>query len=274
MKRHPAALFLCVLPLAFLTGASACSSTVHDDGPSATAPGTTLEADASDTTEAASPAPTAPSPAPTSTVPREFTCDATAVTADTQMVAYPFASDPAKSNTLLVRPSGAPCANHLVVTAPAPFGEHVVSTAPGMIALAHAAEVAGALVVCLSNEKHSPSPSGEPNDRYSDSVQIECASRDATGTWSTTVVAVPGDASFAAWAGNVIPVPGATDRVVVRWMRDSFFQFLHMVPDGRPATDGVYETELTISATGLSVGATTRVPGDAFQANAVFSDVP
>ena len=136
---------------------------------------------------------------------------------------------------------------------------------PGMVALAGGENVGTSLVVCLSNERHSQSPgSTSVLQRYSDGVQLECAVR-AGSTWSTTSAVVPASADYAAWLVAIQPDATATDRLTVRWFRGSYFQFLHMVQEGRPATDGIYDTELTVTNGKLVVGATTKLAGEWFE---------
>ena len=192
-------------------------------------------------------------------VPREFSCDPLAVTADTPL---PLAHSTAP---VVLRPSGAPCANRLVYK-PTSGGEHELSTTPGMIALADVQAVGPSLVACLSNERHVAIAGEGPLERISDGVQLECAVR--TGAWSTTLAVVAPNQQYAAWIVAIEPDPNANDKLAVRWLRDSTFQFLHTETEGRPSTDGIYRTQLTITNGGLVVGATTKLDVPMFETTA------
>jgi hypothetical protein len=227
---------------------AACSSTRTTPGgsgstdPPATPPGPTLQTPSSDD-PAGSPAP----PHPVAT--REFECYPQDVAVDTDLPAL------TSSESLILRPSGAPCANHLVYKS-ATAVEHTVSTTPGMIVLADVKPLLGGdLVACLSNERHSQVAGGGPLDRYSDGVELECAVR--TSAWSATVTVVPSSSTYATWLVAILPHPKDPARFTVRWLRDSRFQFLDTMVEGRPPSDGLYETQVSVKAGALVVGGTT-----------------
>lgn len=236
-----------------LVGALAACSTSQagsNDVSSNDVPPSGAASPSSSSTAGAPPAAKAPLP-----VPRGFTCTPSAVTSDTQLLAV-------GTDKIVVRPSGVACAYHLVVVSPA--GEKILSPAPGMIVLASAVAVdANTLVVCFSNEQHSQVAGGGPLDRYSDGVQVQCAVR-ANGTWSPTL-GLPQIVDAASWIADVQPDITNARGIVVRWLRDSKFQFLHLTPDDRPPTDGLYDTHLAISGGQLVLGTTAAVGGPMFQ---------
>jgi hypothetical protein len=191
---------------------------------------------------------------------RQFACDTSSVTKDTGLVRLGESGD-----TLVLRPSGAPCANHLVYVARS--SEHVLSTTPGMIILVDAKLVGKNLVLCWSNERHAQAPGGGANDRTSLGVQIECAMHDITGAWSPSAAIVVPDADYAAWMGTILPDPSSPTRFSIRWFRDSMFQFLNLTAANRPAEDGIFDSAVSISDAKLvTSGTPTRVPGNAFVA--------
>jgi hypothetical protein len=190
---------------------------------------------------------------PAGPVPREFGCNPGSVTSDT-----PIASISA-NEALVLRPTGAPCENDLLATSAA--GEQKLSLVPGMIALAHGATSGATTVACFSNEKHSQVIGGSALDRYSDGVAIECAARGPNG-WTPTIAAVPSASDYAAWIDDV-RFDGA--RIIVRWMRDSKFQFLHLDEANRPPTDGLYESELALEAGALVVRDTRKLDVPMFE---------
>jgi hypothetical protein len=247
---------------------AACSNgggTMPDPRPAADA------APTADTPAEDSPTPVidAAVPSDAGAVPREFSCDP--IVADTILTSPPAAGEPERALALVLRPSGTPCANHLVLQAAGE--EHVLSSEPGLIYLAQVHQADDVLVVCLSNERHTPSRAGVAGDRYSEAVALECAARTARG-WTATIAAVPGDAAYAAWVVAVTPVAGDPARFVLRWMRDSYFQFLHMVMTGRPPTDGLYETELTLAADTLTAGLAKGLQGPTFETTGTIGEMP
>jgi hypothetical protein len=214
------------------------------------------------------PAPPAAAPPHDEPIPleemRQFACDVTSVTKDTTLAPLGDSGD-----SLVLRPSGAPCSNQLVYVA-AKSPERVLSMTPGMIILVDAKIVGKTLVLCWSNERHAQAPGGGPNDRTSLGVRIECALRDRAGTWSASAAVVVPDGDYAAWMGTIVPDASAQDRFTIRWFRDSMFQFLNLSSANRPSEDGVFDSKVTIDGiTLVSSGAPARVPGNAFVATAL-----
>jgi hypothetical protein len=68
-----------------------------------------------------------------------------------------------------------------------------------------------------------------------------------TGTltsFSVSTLAVPPATDWAAWGREFKPHPTRANAYVLEWAYDFTFQFFNMSDNGRPSTDGLYETVL------------------------------
>lgn len=183
------------------------------------------------------------------TTSHEFTCDTTAVTADTVLRELGGGA-----GALVLRPTGDPCRYHLLHRA-GDGQDRVLSHEPGMYfvtaVLTGASSDGPSIVVCATDLAHNPSDAASTSDnrvqRVIAGATLSCAAQSA-GQWSATRTLVDGGDAFAAWAYDVEAAPSGG--FVVRWVRDSTFQYLNLANTGRPTTDGVYETTFELGADG------------------------
>jgi hypothetical protein len=171
----------------------------------------------------------------------EFTCDTGAVTGDTVLRELG-----AGAGALVLRPTGDPCRYHLLHRG-SDGNDHMLSGQPAMYFVVAAVTVASATgpstVVCATALEHhavdAASTTAHRVRRTITGAALVCAAQ-RDGQWSATRTLVDGGDGFAAWAYDVEAAPSG--RFLVRWVRDSTFEYLHLANAGRPSTDGVYET--------------------------------
>jgi len=132
-----------------------------------------------------------------------------------------------------------------------------LSTSPRGYLLGQGARAAsGVTLACASVVVHAPTAVSGVLETQG--VELECfAIRPDESVAS--VVAVPVNGEYAAWVASVTASTGVAGRFVVEWVRDFSFQFLNISDEGRPATDGVYATEIELNGDQLTVGATSLV---------------
>ncbi|MBI3205168.1 MAG: hypothetical protein HYZ29_26755 [Myxococcales bacterium] len=188
---------------------------------------------------------------------RSFACDPAGVSSPTAIADVAGRA----GDEVVVSPTAEPCSLELGYRQSG-VGVTRLSSVPGGYLLATAAsDQSGALAVCASNIRHSaaagtPQLSAGRLARRTDSVDIECAIyRD--GSWSALTPVVTPDGEWAAWAGQVSPgdQPG---RFSLKWVRDVSFQFLNTTEEGRPASDGVYETAFDMGPSGPRASSTKK----------------
>ncbi|HEU4727242.1 MAG TPA: hypothetical protein VFT22_05125 [Kofleriaceae bacterium] len=171
----------------------------------------------------------------------EFTCDTTAVTGDTVLRVLE-----AGAGALVQRPTGEPCRYHLLHRSSS-GRDHVLSHAPGMYFVTAAHTVASSsgpiTVVCATDLAHHGADAASSEvprvQRMITGATLVCSAR-SDDRWSATRTLIDGGNDFAAWVFDV--EAGASGQFLVRWVRDSTFEYLSLANTGRPATDGVYET--------------------------------
>lgn len=171
----------------------------------------------------------------------EFTCDTTAVTGDTVLRALD-----AGAGTLVLRPTGEPCRYHLLHRSSA-GQEHILSHAPGMYFVVATLTLASSdgpmILMCATDLGHhavDAASSSEHRVHRAITGAVLVCSVQAGGHWSATRTLIDGGDAFAAWVYDVEAAPSG--QLLVRWVRDSTFEYLNLANTGRPSTDGVYET--------------------------------
>jgi len=180
----------------------------------------------------------------------EFTCLANAVS-DSLTVAN---LEGAANEALIIRPNGAPCQFDLLHRTDTT--ETLLSDAPGGYLLAVALRSpSGVRVACASDVDHRAT--ADSGQRHIEAVPIRCWA--GTDSFTASVVAVAPDSAWAAWPRELKVHPTLSGVWVLTWARDFSFQFFNMSDQGRPATDGVYETLLTWDGATLSAGATNQL---------------
>lgn len=213
---------------------------------------------------------------------REFTCDRTAVTAETTL--RPVAG--ADGESLAVAPTNEPCTYHLLYR-DAHGGVQRLSDKPALTIIAHAQRFADTgntqtTVVCASPIEHRASSTKSVDstvaNRILQGAQLLCAADRGTG-FAKLEKLVDGGNDYAAWIVDLaaVPLPAARHdgdddgdddgdshadlrAFAATWIRDSSFQFFNLSDAGRPATDGVYQTTFTVDPRGkVRAGATVKV---------------
>ena len=206
---------------------------------------------------------------------RGFNCIKDAVTAP--MTVTPVEN--ALGHTVEIVPSGAACQFNLAYRDGGGVRAALTGQDPGAYMVASAKQTPeGVRIVCASKVVHEPSRQASSHRRIevrkTSTVPIECASFDG-GAWSTLNRVVDPAGDWAAWVLGVIEAgPG---RFRVYYTRDFSFQVMNMSDRGRPAEDGIYETELILGPSGPTAGATRKISDttllDNF-VNASQSDTP
>ena len=107
----------------------------------------------------------------------------------------------------------------------------------------------GVRVVCASEVAHRAGASGAI--REVETVPVRCWAS-ATLSFTASTVSVPPTTEWAAWVRELKPHPTRAGAYVLVWAHDSTFQFFNMSDNGRPSTDGLYETVLEWSGTALT----------------------
>ncbi len=154
----------------------------------------------------------------------------------------------APGEELLIKPAGTDCRFHLVYRAG--NQESAVSTEAGGYLVAVAKRFAdGVRVLCASEVAHHAGGTGAL--REVDSVPVRCWASAST-SFSVSTLAVPPATDWAAWVRELKPHPTRTNAYVLEWAHDFTFQFFNMSDNGRPSTDGLYETVLVWSGTSLT----------------------
>jgi hypothetical protein len=211
---------------------------------------------------------------------REFTCDRTAVTAETAL--RPVAG--ADGESLAVAPTGEPCTYHLLYR-DAHGGVQRLTDKPALTIIAHAQRFADTgnvqtRVVCASPMDHRASSTKSTDstlaNRILQGAQLLCTTDRGAG-FAKLAKLVDGGNDYAAWIVDLaaVPVPAAAHdgdddgdddgkadlrAFAATWVRDSSFQFFNLSDAGRPATDGVYQTTFTVDARGkVRAGATIKL---------------
>jgi hypothetical protein len=126
------------------------------------------------------------------------------------------------------------------------FGENGLATASGLVA-------------CASRIQLSPTTAidGTEHRHVKDNISVLCAADSGAGWSAPVAIAGPAGNEWAAWMHSIAAGPGAGEYTVT-WVRDySLFPFT-TVDDGRPPEDGVYQTVITASSSGVTAGATTK----------------
>ena len=216
---------------------------------------------------AVAPAPTVPPEIPAGPPPhipvevmREFVCRMANVGTGAT-IATVEGGDP--NEGIIIRPAGDDCLFHVFHRSEAGH-ETQLTTEPGGYQIAAAAVVPGpARVICASDAAHTAVPGAAVGLRRAEHVRIACWAGEP-GSFSSAATAVPEDPSFAAWAARVEAHPTEAETVRLVWVRDFTFQFMNVSDAGRPATDGTYETTISLSGGSLTVGATAKLTDSTF----------
>ena len=219
----------------------------------------------------------------------DFTCDTSAVTAETTLRAVAGAA----GETLAIAPTKESCRYDLFYK-DAHNGRRKISEESAFQAITHAERFTDTAqrqttVVCISPIRHHQAATGSTisghANRTIDGVQLSCTVQRGAGWamksgddgWSKLQRLVDGGHDYAPWVVNVIAAPlppaghegehesgddrrGPLAAFTATWVRDSTFQFFNFSDAGRPASDGVFQTSFTVDSQGkIEVGATTRV---------------
>ena len=88
-------------------------------------------------------------------------------------------------------------------------------------------------------------------------TDIECAIATA-GEWTAMTPIKVGDSQRAYWLDSISQKIDTTDEFIVRYMGDSTFSFVNLFNEGRPASDGRYQTVVHLGSHELHVGMTTK----------------
>jgi hypothetical protein len=176
---------------------------------------------------------------------REFTCRPENVPTET---IFEDVEGTANEHLAIV-PQGDLCNYQLVYKIDAQTS--TLSTEPSGYVLGAATRFSdGARVVCSSALEHHEF-GAQGRFRQIDRVPIRCWASSTT-TFGAPLVAVAGSPDYAAWVRKLSPHPTRSGAYVLEWSHDFSFQFFNMSDNGRPATDGVYETVLTFDGTTLA----------------------
>lgn len=177
-------------------------------------------------------------------VQRGFTCSPAAVGAAMKVADV----EDAPGEELIIKPAVLGCRFNLLHRTGAQ--ESAVSAQSGGYLVAVARRFAdGVRVICASEVNHHAVGTGAL--REVDSVPVRCWASAST-SFTVSTEAVPPAADWAAWVRELKPHPTRANAYVLEWAHDFTFQFFNMSDNGRPSTDGLYETVLVWDGTSLT----------------------
>ena len=210
-------------------------------------PGTWFTSDAGELVWVAPPGPNDPVRArgKAVTVDRHVSCDLSAV--GSSLVVAPVDGDAGEQ--VVITPSGAGCSFNLSYQDALGARTPLSAEASGWLVTVASKFPDGTRVVCGS-EARSHVVSGSTTDLIIDTVPIRCWASAST-LFTATVEVVAPSSQAAAWARELKPHPTQAGAYVLVWSRDFSFQFFNMSDNGRPSTDGVFESVLLWNGTTL-----------------------
>ena len=188
---------------------------------------------------------------------RSFRCETNAVPVPQHLSDI----EDAPGSTLQLNPTTAPCDFTLLHSDANGHQVEIPTAAPGgyLVAIGRALPN-GARLVCASKIVHKlakgASEKAASQKRRIESVPIECSVNDGT-RWSQLATVVDGGDEWAAWALGILHVGPNHYRVI--YTRDFSFQLMNLGDVGRPAEDGIYETDFELTPDGPRPTGTRKV---------------
>lgn len=182
---------------------------------------------------------------------REFTCNMANVGKAMKVADV----EGAPGEEVWIKPAGGSCLFHLIYREGSQ--EHALSSqASGYLLVVAKRFDDGVRLVCASEVNHRAGSTKVL--RKVDTVPVRCWA--STGlAFTSSVEAVPPDTEWAAWVRELKPHPTLPQAYVLQWAHDSTFQFFNQSDNGRPTTDGLFETVLAWSGTSLTAEPATQV---------------